>query len=99
MVASNKSALKLCILGGGRFLKKYDYQALLRDTGSSRVEEVSLYDVDENRLAAMVTILTQLAEPFPEAPILKPTMDLAEAVTGSDFVFAALRVGGLEGRR
>ena len=91
--------MKLCILGGGGFRTPYVYQALLRDTGSPRVEEVSLYDVDEQRLAAMMMILTQLAEPFPDAPVLRPTTDLAEAITGSEFVFAALRVGGLEGRR
>ncbi len=91
--------MKLCILGGGGFRTPYVYQALLRDTASPRVEEVALYDVDENHLLAMVAILTQLAERFPDAPILKPTADLAEAIAGSDFVFAALRVGGLDGRR
>lgn len=99
MIAANESGLKLCILGGGGFRTPYVYQALLRDTGSPRVTEVSLYDVDVQRLQAMVAILNQLAEPFDDAPILKPSTDLAEAVTGSDFVFAALRVGGLEGRR
>ncbi|ROS77965.1 6-phospho-beta-glucosidase [Curtobacterium sp. PhB130] len=91
--------MKLCILGGGGFRTPYVYQALLRDTGSPRVEEVALYDVDEARLHAMVAILTELAADFPDAPVLKPTTDLHRAVEGSDYVFAALRVGGLEGRR
>lgn len=91
--------MKLCILGGGGFRTPYVYQALLRDTGSPRVDEVALYDVDEVRLHAMVAILTELAADFPDAPVLKPTTDLHRAVEGSDYVFAALRVGGLEGRR
>ncbi|WIB62117.1 6-phospho-beta-glucosidase (plasmid) [Curtobacterium sp. MCLR17_007] len=91
--------MKLCILGGGGFRTPYVYQALLRDTGSPRVEEVALYDVDEMRLHAMVAILTELATDFPDAPKLVPTTDLHGAVEGSDFVFAALRVGGLEARR
>lgn len=91
--------MKLCILGGGGFRTPYVYQALLRDTGSPRVERVALYDVDEHRLHAMVAILTELAAEFPDAPVLEPTTDLHRAVEGSDFVFAALRVGGLEGRR
>lgn len=91
--------MKLCILGGGGFRTPYVYQALLRDRGRPRVDEVSLYDVDEARLQAMITILSQLAEPFPDAPVVRPTSDLADAITNSDFVFAALRVGGLEGRR
>jgi 6-phospho-beta-glucosidase len=91
--------MKLCILGGGGFRTPYVYQALLRDQGSPRVEEVALYDVDEFRLRAMVAVLTELAEPFADAPRLVPVTNLAEAVEGSDYVFAALRVGGLEGRR
>ncbi len=91
--------MKLCILGGGGFRTPYVYQALLRDAGEPRVTEVSLYDVDPARLQVMMTILGELAAPFPDPPVLRPTTDLATAVTGSDFVFAALRVGGLEGRR
>ena len=91
--------MKLCILGGGGFRTPYVYQALLRDTGSPRVDEVALYDVDEARLHTMMAILTELAAGFPDAPRLVPTTDLRRAVEGSDFVFAALRVGGLEGRR
>ncbi|GAA3628259.1 6-phospho-beta-glucosidase [Microlunatus ginsengisoli] len=91
--------MKLCILGGGGFRTPYVYQALLRDTGSPRVDEVALYDVDESRLRAMTAILSQLGAGFPDAPVLSPGTNLVEAVEGSDFVFAALRVGGLEGRR
>src|SRR4051794_16407115 len=91
--------MKLCILGGGGFRTPYVYQALLRDTGSPRVDEVALYDVDESRLHTMVAVLDELAAGFPDAPKLQPTTNLHDAVEGSDFVFAALRVGGLEGRR
>ena len=91
--------MKLCVLGGGGFRTPYVWQALLRDAGSPRVDEVALHDVDERRLGAMVAILAELAAGFPDAPVLKPTLVLDEAVAGSDFVFAALRVGGLEGRR
>ncbi|GAA4686231.1 6-phospho-beta-glucosidase [Frondihabitans cladoniiphilus] len=91
--------MKLCILGGGGFRTPYVYQALLRDNGSPRVEEVALYDTDEVRLHTMVAILTELGTEFPDAPKLVPTTSLHRAVEGSDFIFAAIRVGGLEGRR
>ena len=91
--------MKLCILGGGGFRTPYVYQALLRDGGSPRITEVALYDVDPQRLQVMMAILSQLAAPFPDPPRLTPTTELTAAVAGSDFVFAALRVGGLEGRR
>ncbi|MCZ2404687.1 6-phospho-beta-glucosidase [Paenarthrobacter sp. Z7-10] len=91
--------MKLCIVGGGGFRTPYVYQALLRDRGFPRVTEVALYDIDEHRLRSMVAILDQLAAGFEDAPRLLPTTSLEAAVEGSDFVFAAVRVGGLEGRR
>jgi 6-phospho-beta-glucosidase len=70
----------------------------LRDGGSPRVTEVALYDVSEERLGAMTLILSQLAEGFEDAPKLIPTTSLQTAIEGSDFIFAAVRVGGLEAR-
>ncbi len=90
--------MKLSILGGGGFRVPYVYQALLRDQGSPRIERVSLYDVDEGRLASMTRVLAELAEGHPDAPKVTATSVLDEALEGSDFVFAAIRVGGLTGR-
>jgi 6-phospho-beta-glucosidase len=98
MTGMNRPGMKLCILGGGGFRTPYVYQALLRDHGTPRVEEVALYDIDAKRLRVMTRLLQEFASEFPDAPRLVPTQDLTEALTGSDFVFAALRVGGLEGR-
>jgi 6-phospho-beta-glucosidase len=91
--------MKLSILGGGGFRTPYVWQAVLRDTGSPRIDEVSLYDVDADKLATMAALLTQLAADHPSAPRLTTTTVLDEAIVGADFVFAAVRVGGLEGRR
>lgn len=90
--------MKLCILGGGGFRTPYVWQALLRDSGHPRVDEVALFDNDEGRLAAMHGILTELARPFPDAPRMTVTTVLDEALAGSGFVFAAVRIGGLAGR-
>jgi 6-phospho-beta-glucosidase len=91
--------VKLCILGGGGFRTPYIYEALLHDTGSPRVDAVTLYDVDESRLRVMTAVLAELGQGFPDAPEVVSTTNLETAVAGSDFVFAALRVGGLEGRQ
>lgn len=91
--------MKLCILGGGGFRTPYVWQALVRDDASPRVTSVTLYDVDEARLHTMEGILRALAADFPDAPALEIATDLRSALAGSDFVFAALRVGGIEGRR
>ncbi|NIZ90003.1 6-phospho-beta-glucosidase [Kineococcus rubinsiae] len=90
--------MKLCILGGGGFRTPYVYQALLRDTGNPRVEEVALHDVDPERLAGMQRVLEQISRGFPDAPRVVATTSLPEALQGSDFVFAAVRIGGLRGR-
>jgi 6-phospho-beta-glucosidase len=90
--------VKLCILGGGGFRTPYVYQALLRDQGTPRVEEVALYDTDQDRLDGMVLVLSQFAREFPDAPRLVPTTSLDQALAGSDFIFAAVRVGGLAAR-
>lgn len=91
--------MKLAILGGGGFRTPYVYQALLRDQSPQRVTEVSLLDSDESRLRAMTGILDDLAAAFPDAPRVIATTDAREAIAGSDFVFAAIRVGGLQGRQ
>ena len=48
--------MKLTVLGGGGFRVPYVYQALMRDQGSPRIEEVSLYDTDATRLKAMAEV-------------------------------------------
>lgn len=125
--------MKLTILGGGGFRVPLVYGALLRDRGEGRVTDVTLYDLDPGRLAAVRRVLTEQADraratgsratttgsrattggssgpvstgapgpaaPGPaEAPRVTVTTDLDEALRGADFVFSAIRVGGLEGR-
>lgn len=90
--------MKLTILGGGGFRTPYVWQALIRDQGSPRVTEVALYDVDEGRLATITTILEQLAAGFSDAPTLRTYTQLEPALEGADFIFAAVRVGGVEQR-
>jgi 6-phospho-beta-glucosidase len=90
--------MKLVILGGGGFRTPYVWQALIRDQGSPRVTEVALYDVDESRLATITAILDQLADGFADVPTLRTHTNLESALEGADFVFAAIRVGGVEQR-
>ncbi|WP_053662833.1 6-phospho-beta-glucosidase [Streptomyces sp. MMG1121] len=90
--------MKLTILGGGGFRVPLVYGALLADHGEGRVTEVVLHDLDDRRLHAVSRVLDGQAAKIPDAPGVSATTDLDEALTGADFVFSAIRVGGLEGR-
>ena len=92
--------MRLTILGGGGFRVPLVYGALLRDHEQPRVDEVTLYDVDAGRLSAVERVLEQMAHQAGarDAPRVVATTDLEEALRDTDFVFSAIRVGGLEGR-
>ena len=90
--------MRLTLLGGGGFRVPLVHSALLRDTHPRRIDEVVLHDVDTGRLQAVEHILRQQAHDAPAAPKVTTTTDLDAAIEGADFVFSAIRVGGLEGR-
>lgn len=90
--------MRLAILGGGGFRVPLVYGALLGDRDEGRVTRVTLHDVDGSRLRAVATVLAEQAAGVPDAPVVEATTDLDEALRGADFVFSAIRVGGLEGR-
>ncbi|MGA5356865.1 6-phospho-beta-glucosidase [Streptomyces purpurascens] len=90
--------MKLTILGGGGFRVPLVYGALLQDHAEGRVTQVVLHDLDAGRLSAVIRVLAEQAAGVPDAPEVSATTDLDEALRGADFVFSAIRVGGLEGR-
>ncbi|MEU4226732.1 6-phospho-beta-glucosidase [Nonomuraea sp. NPDC026600] len=90
--------MRLTVLGGGGFRVPLVYGALLRDTAKPRVEEVMLYDVSADRLAAIQHVLQQLAAGHDDPPKVLTTTDLDTALREATFVFSAIRVGGLAGR-
>lgn len=90
--------MKLTILGGGGFRVPLVYGALLTDRAEGRVTEVVLHDLDDSRLYAVARVLAEQAATVEDAPTVTATTDLDEALRGADFVFSAIRVGGLEGR-
>lgn len=90
--------MKLAILGGGGFRVPLVYGAVMHDESEQRVDEVCLYDVAPNRLSAVEQVLRQLGAEASRPPRVTITTDLDNALDGADFVFSAIRVGGLEGR-
>jgi 6-phospho-beta-glucosidase len=92
------AGVKLTVLGGGGFRVPLVYGALLGDHAEGWVTRVVLHDLDARRLAAVTRVLTEQAAGVPDAPEVTATTDLDEALRGADFVFSAIRVGGLQGR-
>ncbi|GLZ34173.1 6-phospho-beta-glucosidase [Lentzea sp. NBRC 105346] len=90
--------MRLVILGGGGFRVPLVYRALLADREPGRVTELVLYDLDAKRLDAITRVLHDLVGNILDAPSITATTDLDEALRGADFVFSAMRVGGLDGR-
>lgn len=98
--------MRLVVLGGGGFRVPLVHGALLGDRtpdAARRVTEVVLHDTDGSRLEVVRRVLDAQAAcatgpDAPPPPGVRATTDLDEALDGADFVFSAIRVGGLEGR-
>ncbi|MDT3399391.1 6-phospho-beta-glucosidase [Streptomyces sp. B1866] len=103
--------MRLTVLGGGGFRVPLVYRALLDEgldpgpaggpAGSGRVTEVVLYDTDSPRLDAIGAVLAGQAAAHPAgaaAPAVRVATALDDALRGADFVFSAIRAGGLDGR-
>ncbi|WP_314173145.1 6-phospho-beta-glucosidase [Streptomyces winkii] len=94
--------MRLTVLGGGGFRVPLVHRALLEDEGddAGRITELVLHDTDSGRLDAVTAVLSHQAAQHEgrRVPAVRATTDLDEALRGADFVFSAIRVGGLEGR-
>ena len=93
--------MRLMIAGGGGFRVPLVYRALCAGPFAGLVRELVLYDVDPSRLAAIDAVLASFAAQQPPGaatPAVRATTSLAEALTGTDLVFAAIRPGGTAGR-
>ena len=89
--------MRLLIVGGGGFRVPLIYRALVSGPYQGVVTELVLFDVDLSRLAAVTAVLRSMPGPGPRLPV-HPTTNLAEALQGTQMVFAAIRPGGTAGR-
>ncbi|AYY14110.1 6-phospho-beta-glucosidase [Actinobacteria bacterium YIM 96077] len=86
--------MRLTILGGGGFRVPLVHSALVSE--DSGVETVVLHDTDPQRVRAVRSVIDEASPGHGPEVIVED--DLATAVQGADFVFSAIRVGGLRGR-
>ncbi|MDR6866913.1 6-phospho-beta-glucosidase [Microbacterium resistens] len=90
--------MKLTIVGGGGFRVPQVYEAVAGSDAPTRIDELCLYDVSDDRLAVIRSVIDELSPSFPSAPRVTATTDVTEAMRGADFVFSAVRIGGTGGR-
>ena len=88
--------MRLTIIGGGGFRVPLIYQALLEE--ALGVSEVVLHDIDPDRLETIGVVLDQMTRSASRALPVSLVTDLDHALVGADFVFSAIRVGGLPAR-
>lgn len=97
--------MRLAILGGGGFRVPLVFEAVATGATGLAVDELALHDVDEARLRVIERVVDELGAELvatgrASAPLPRviAATDLREALTGADFVFSAVRVGGAQGR-
>lgn len=90
--------MKLAVLGGGGFRTPAIYRALAEGQTRTHFDELVLYDVDRGRLDRIAAVIAGLDAQLGRSVPLRVTTRLDEAVDGADFVYCAIRVGGIAGR-
>jgi 6-phospho-beta-glucosidase len=90
--------MKLAVLGGGGFRTPAIYRALAEGQTRTHFDELVLYDVDQGRLDRIADVIAGLDDQLGRSVPVRVTTRLDEAVDGADFVYCAIRVGGIAGR-
>ena len=91
--------VKLAILGGGGFRVPLVYGALLRDTSEQRVDRRRRCTTSTRTASPRSgTCWPRWAAATRPPRVVSATTDLDTALADADFVFSAIRVGGLAGR-
>ena len=84
--------MRLVIIGGGGFRVPLIHRELVRRPELG-VTELVLYDAHPERLTVIAAVLGHGA-----GPSVRLAATLPDALAGADFVFSAIRMGGLAGR-
>ena len=89
--------MKLTVLGGGGVRMPTFVRAVLASRPGA-FDEICLYEPDPIRRATTARLATEVANVLGQPGVVTVTADAAEAFTGADYVFSAIRVGGDRGR-
>ncbi|MHB9025600.1 MAG: 6-phospho-beta-glucosidase [Armatimonadota bacterium] len=88
--------IKIAVIGGGSTYTPELIEGLLG--GDSPVREIVLQDIDARKLEIVGGLAQRMAAAAGGTLRVVPTLELARALDGADFVITQLRVGGLTAR-
>ncbi len=88
---------KLAILGGGGVRMPAFIRAVLASRPGA-FDEICLFEPDPGRQETTCRLSSEVAAALGHPDVVTVTPDAAEAFTGADYVFSAIRVGGDQGR-
>jgi len=88
---------KLAILGGGGVRMPAFIRAVLASRAGA-FDEICLFEPDPGRRDTICRLSAAVAAALGQPDVVTVTPDAAEAFTGADYVFSAIRVGGDQGR-
>jgi 6-phospho-beta-glucosidase len=89
--------VKLTILGGGGVRMPGFVRAVV-STRLGSFDQICLLEPDQLRRETIGRLAVELASALGQPGVVGVTPDPAEALTGADYVFSAIRVGGDQGR-
>jgi 6-phospho-beta-glucosidase len=92
-----KKVQKLTILGGGGVRMPAFIRAVLASRAGA-FSEICLFEPDPVRRDTICRLSSAVAAALGQPDVITVTPDAAEAFTGADYVFSAIRVGGDQGR-
>jgi len=89
--------MKLAVLGGGGVRMPTFVRAVLASRPGA-FDEICLFEPDATRRATTARLAAEVGDVLGQPGVVTVTADPAEAFTGADYVFSAIRVGGDRGR-
>lgn len=90
--------MKIAILGAGGIRLPLLYSALIDRADALGLKDLSLMDVDADRLSLMLAVARARRGTEPASVQVRPTVDLDQALDGATFVITTFRVGDMRGR-
>ena len=89
---------KVTLIGGGGIRTPLVVHGLAQAQARLSLGEIALYDIDRERLALVASLSREAARQLGSTLNITTPDNLADAVTGAEFIIHSIRVGGIAAR-